>query len=570
MEEEKVVVLSNLTIQEKTVTFDRTTAADGDASAEFSASDETRKVSGQSDAAEPEAPEGEASEEGEAEDGTSPEDLEALQDLEEKESQPEESLDGDFEEEESDKESSGEDEKAGATVHVVGVRFRTAGKIYYFTPGNFEIHKGQYVIVETARGQECGITVCDPMDVPRKKIRSQIRPIRRTAGKDDLKRLAANRAREKDAYRICARKIREHGLDMKLIDAEYTFDGSKLMFYFTADGRVDFRDLVKDLAGIFRMRVELRQIGVRDETRILGGYGICGRPLCCHAYLSDFIPVSIKMAKEQNLSLNPAKISGVCGRLMCCLKNEEETYEELNKNLPRIGDEVQAADGLTGEVESVNVLRQRVRIIVEVNDEKELHEYEAKDLTILRRRKRGQAKPKFHRGDGAEVHLDGTRTGGSRETARSARSTVREAIDRNLRENAEEKEKAQAAQQDRPRDKEKDSREGGGRNRNRRRRGGGGKPDAQNPNQSQNQTGSQNSGQGQSRGQGKQQGRRPSKNRDGKPQDGKNQDRKQQDPGSRPRSSHDKRRRRPGGNGGAKGAEGSALQSGTPAPQDKT
>ena len=181
---------------------------------------------------------------------------------------------------------------------------------------------------------------------------------------------------------------------MKLIDAEYTFDGSKILFYFTADGRVDFRDLVKDLAGIFRTRIELRQIGVRDETKILGGYGSCGRPLCCHTYLSDFVPVSIKMAKEQNLSLNPTKISGVCGRLMCCLKNEEDTYEELNKNLPRLGDEVEGSDGLRGEVQSVNVLRQTVRILVEVDDEKEIHEYGADELTILRRRRRGSARKK--------------------------------------------------------------------------------------------------------------------------------------------------------------------------------
>jgi cell fate regulator YaaT (PSP1 superfamily) len=176
---------------------------------------------------------------------------------------------------------------------------------------------------------------------------------------------------------------------MKLINAEYTFDNSKVLFYFTADGRVDFRDLVKDLASVFRTRIELRQIGVRDETKILGGYGICGRPLCCHTWMSDFIPVSIKMAKEQNLSLNPGKISGVCGRLMCCLKNEADTYEELNRNLPRIGDEVQGSDGLSGQVESVNVLRQTVRILVEVDDEKEYHEYHVNDLTILRRRRRG-------------------------------------------------------------------------------------------------------------------------------------------------------------------------------------
>lgn len=279
-----------------------------------------------------------------------------------------------------------ENGKSGS-VRVVGVRFRIAGKAYYFDPAELPVRRGSRVIVETARGIEYGTVVCSPMEIDRKKCKAPVRPIIRMATPDDDAREQSNREHEKEAFRTCQSKIRQHRLDMKLIDAEYTFDNSKILFYFTADGRVDFRDLVKDLAGIFHTRIELRQIGVRDETKILGGYGICGRPLCCHTYLSDFIPVSIKMAKEQNLSLNPSKISGVCGRLMCCLKNEEETYEELNRKLPRIGDEVQGSDGLTGEVESVNVLRQRVRILVEVEDEKELHEYAAEDVTILRRRK---------------------------------------------------------------------------------------------------------------------------------------------------------------------------------------
>ena len=200
-----------------------------------------------------------------------------------------------------------------------------------------------------------------------------------------------NRLKEKDAFKICQKKIREHGLEMKLIDAEYTFDNNKVLFYFTADGRIDFRQLVKDLASIFKTRIELRQIGVRDETKILGGIGICGRCLCCHTYLSEFAPVSIKMAKEQNLSLNQTKISGVCGRLMCCLKNEQETYEELNKNLPGTGDIVTLPDGLQGTVHSVNVLRQRVKVIVEVNDEKEIQEFSVNELKFRPRKKKAKA-----------------------------------------------------------------------------------------------------------------------------------------------------------------------------------
>lgn len=202
--------------------------------------------------------------------------------------------------------------------------------------------------------------------------------------KDDEQE-AANKQREKEAFKICLEKIRKHDLQMKLIDAEYTFDNNKVLFYFTADGRIDFRELVKDLASVFKTRIELRQIGVRDETKILGGIGICGRPLCCHTHLSEFAPVSIKMAKEQNLSLNPTKISGVCGRLMCCLKNEEETYEELNRRLPNVGDFVTTEDGLKGEVHSVNVLRQLVKVIVDVDDEKEIQEYKVEQLRFKRK-----------------------------------------------------------------------------------------------------------------------------------------------------------------------------------------
>ena len=254
--------------------------------------------------------------------------------------------------------------RGNSTVRVIGVRFRTAGKVYYFDPGQWQVRHGTHVIVETVRGIEYGTVVGIPMDVSAAKVPQPLKEVIRVATPEDTETERHNREKEREAYRICAEKIRAHGLEMKLIHAEYTFDNSKVLFYFTADGRVDFRDLVKDLASVFRTRIELRQIGVRDETKILGGYGICGRPLCCHTWMSDFIPVSIKMAKEQNLSLNPGKISGLCGRLMCCLKNESDTYEELNRSLPKVGDEVQGKDGLSGQVESVNVLRQTVRILV--------------------------------------------------------------------------------------------------------------------------------------------------------------------------------------------------------------
>ena len=250
---------------------------------------------------------------------------------------------------------------------VIGVRFRNVGKIYYFSPKDFDIKSGDHVIVETARGVEYGQVVLPPREVEDEKVIQPLKEVIRIANTQDDKKEENNRRREKDAYQICLKKIREHGLEMKLIDVEYTFDNNKVLFYFTADGRIDFRELVKDLAAIFKTRIELRQIGVRDETKILGGIGICGRPLCCHTYLSEFAPVSIKMAKEQNLSLNPAKISGVCGRLMCCLKNEEETYEELNRKLPGIGDRVTTPDGLKGEVQSVSVLRQLVKVLVDVD-----------------------------------------------------------------------------------------------------------------------------------------------------------------------------------------------------------
>ena len=271
---------------------------------------------------------------------------------------------------------------------VIGVRFRTAGKIYFFSPGKFEVKRGDQVIVETARGVEFGNVVMGPKEVKDEEITQPLKTVIRLATEDDLRVEGKNRKKEKEAFQICLEKIHKHGLEMKLIDAEYTFDNNKVLFYFTADGRIDFRELVKDLAAVFRTRIELRQIGVRDETKIRGGIGICGRELCCHTYLSEFAPVSIKMAKEQNLSLNQTKISGVCGRLMCCLKNEQETYEELNKKLPGLGDTVTTPDGLTGTVHSVNVLRQRVKVIVEINDEKEIQEFPVDDLKFRPRKKK--------------------------------------------------------------------------------------------------------------------------------------------------------------------------------------
>ena len=271
---------------------------------------------------------------------------------------------------------------------IVGIRFRKVGKIYYFDPKNYKMQVGDHVIVETARGVEFGRVVLGPKEVGEDEVVHPLKEVLRVATQADEDREQQNRIKEKDAFKICQKKIREHGLEMKLIDAEYTFDNNKVLFYFTADGRIDFRQLVKDLAAIFKTRIELRQIGVRDETKILGGIGICGRSLCCHTYLSEFAPVSIKMAKEQNLSLNQTKISGVCGRLMCCLKNEQETYEELNKKLPGIGDTVTLPDGIQGTVQNVNVLRQRVKVVVEVNDEKEIQEFPVNELKFRPRKKK--------------------------------------------------------------------------------------------------------------------------------------------------------------------------------------
>lgn len=272
---------------------------------------------------------------------------------------------------------------------IVGIRFRTAGKIYYFDPADFDLDMAMHVIVETARGIEMGTVLIPPKEVDDDQVVSPLKSVIRVATDEDEKTVERNKEKEKEAFAICKEKIIKHGLEMKLVDAEYTFDGNKLLFYFTADGRIDFRELVKDLAAVFRTRIELRQIGVRDETKMMGGIGICGRPLCCHSYMADFVPVSIKMAKEQNLSLNPTKISGVCGRLMCCLTNEEETYEMLNSQLPSVGDAVTTKDGLTGVVHSLSVLRRLVKVIVNLeNDEKEIREYMADELKFKPRRKK--------------------------------------------------------------------------------------------------------------------------------------------------------------------------------------
>ena len=277
----------------------------------------------------------------------------------------------------------------GIMANVIGVRFRRAGKIYYFDPAGLEIKLGDNVIVETARGIEYGNVVLGIREIEDDMIVQPLKPVIRVATAEDDEIERKNKEKEKEAFKICLEKIAKHGLEMKLIDSEYTFDNNKVLFYFTADGRIDFRELVKDLASVFKTRIELRQIGVRDETKIVGGIGICGRTLCCNSHLSEFTPVSIKMAKEQNLSLNPTKISGVCGRLMCCLKNEQEAYEELNTKLPDVGDIVTTADNLQGEVQSVSVLKQLVKVIVTLeNDEKEVREYKVEELRFKPKKKK--------------------------------------------------------------------------------------------------------------------------------------------------------------------------------------
>lgn len=263
-------------------------------------------------------------------------------------------------------------------VKVVGVRFKNAGKIYYFDPGDFIIDLNQNVIVETARGIEFGLVVVPNRDVDEEEIVAPLKKVIRIASEEDIAHAADNDRKEKEAYSICMQKINDHKLDMKLIDVEYTFDNNKVLFYFTADGRVDFRELVKDLAAVFKTRIELRQIGVRDESKMMGGIGICGRVLCCNSFLGEFQPVSIKMAKEQSLSLNPTKISGTCGRLMCCLKYEQEAYEDLLARVPKVGAIVETPEG-QGVVVGVNLLKEILKIKLDLGNDSDLRIYNFKD-----------------------------------------------------------------------------------------------------------------------------------------------------------------------------------------------
>ncbi len=268
-------------------------------------------------------------------------------------------------------------------VSVVGIRFKKVGKIYYFDGDGREYTQGEHVVVETSRGIEYGTVVIAKKEVGDDEIVSPLKKIIRKATKEDDEQVKANIVKQLDAFNVCNEKIKKHELDMKLVDVEYTFDNSKVLFYFTADGRVDFRELVRDLASVFKTRIELRQIGVRDEAKMIGGLGICGRPFCCNSYLGDFQPVSIKMAKEQNLSLNPTKISGTCGRLMCCLKNEHEAYEDLIKKTPNVGALVKTPDG-KGVVSAVSLLKGIVTVTVENNSEKEVKEYKTDEIKILK------------------------------------------------------------------------------------------------------------------------------------------------------------------------------------------
>ncbi|MCI5970303.1 MAG: stage 0 sporulation family protein [Clostridia bacterium] len=269
-------------------------------------------------------------------------------------------------------------------VNVVGVRFKNVGKIYYFDPGNIDLKKGDNAIVETARGVEFGSIVLANKQIGEDEIVSPLKKVLRKATDEDVKIMLDNKEKEKQAFAKCVKKIEEHNLEMKLIDVEYTFDHNKILFYFTADGRIDFRELVRDLASLFKTRIELRQIGVRDEAKMLGGIGICGRPLCCSTYLGEFEPVSIKMAKEQSLSLNPTKISGTCGRLMCCLKNEQEAYEDLIKRTPQAGSIVKTPDG-KGTVVSANLLKSLVHVALDIDGEKEIKEFKLSDIKIIKK-----------------------------------------------------------------------------------------------------------------------------------------------------------------------------------------
>ena len=267
-------------------------------------------------------------------------------------------------------------------IKVIGVRFKKAGKIYYFDPNEIDVKKGDHVIVETARGVEFGECVIDKKQISENEIVTSLKLVLRVADKEDIKKHKDNKDKEKEAFEICLNKIADHELNMKLIDVEYTFDNNKVIFYFTADGRVDFRELVKDLATIFKTRIELRQIGVRDEAKMIGGLGPCGRPMCCSSFLGDFASVSIKMAKEQNLSLNPTKISGICGRLMCCLNYEQITYEQIRKKLPKVGAIVKTNMG-EGEVLSNSVVKESVKVKLSLKDEEVLKIFNIEDIELI-------------------------------------------------------------------------------------------------------------------------------------------------------------------------------------------
>lgn len=268
-------------------------------------------------------------------------------------------------------------------ARIIGVRFKNTGKVYYFSPGDHELPKGSQVVVETARGVECGEVVISNKEVADETIIKPLKPVLRPATPEDVRRSKENAEKEKKAFKLCQEKIAAHKLDMKLVDVEYTFDNSKILFYFTADGRVDFRELVKDLASVFRTRIELRQIGVRDEAKMLGGLGICGRPFCCSQFLGDFQPVSIKMAKEQGLSLNPTKISGSCGRLMCCLKYEQDTYEDLLRTTPKVGAIVTSREG-KGTVMEANLLTGAIKIRLDKSPDSPPVVMKREDVKVIR------------------------------------------------------------------------------------------------------------------------------------------------------------------------------------------
>ncbi len=293
-------------------------------------------------------------------------------------------------------------------VKIIGVRFKPTGKIYYFDPNGFEVNRGDFVVVETSRGMEYGEVMQGTKEVEESVVTKPLKGVLRIATDEDTRTFNSNKEKEKEAYKICSEKIEKHGLEMKLVEVEYTFDGSKILFYFTADGRVDFRELVKDLAGVFKTRIELRQIGVRDESKTLGSIGVCGRDLCCSRFLGEFVPVSIKMAKEQGLSLNPTKISGACGRLMCCLKYEQDTYEALNRETPSTGAVVNTPEG-KGTVVSVALLKGRVCVRLESDDETTQKEFDVNDVSVFNPNETVKAEPvteevmEMHEGDDGVV-----------------------------------------------------------------------------------------------------------------------------------------------------------------------